>query len=138
MAAPLAIDLVETVLALHVGLILFNIFGLVAVPLGAWRGWHFVRVAWWRFLHLVALTVVAVQALLGRACFLTLWQDDLRGVSGKVMPLIMGWVDQVIYWHLPFWFFEVIYVLVWIYVLALLWLVPPEWRRHERSRERPW
>jgi len=97
MAAPLAIDLAEAVLALHVGVILFNVFGLVAVPLGAWRGWRFVRVPWWRFLHLGALTVVAVQAVMGRACFLTLWQDALCGVSGHETPLIMGWVDHLIY-----------------------------------------
>jgi hypothetical protein len=125
MSAPLAIDLAEAVLALHVGLILFNVFGLVVVPLGAWLGWRFVRVAWWRFLHLGALGVVAVQALMGRACFLTLWQDALRGVSGNATPLIMGWVDRVIYWPLPFWFFAVLYALVWCYALALLWAVPP-------------
>ena len=128
MSAPLAVDLAEAVLALHLGVILFNVFGLVAVPLGAWRGWRFVRVAWWRYLHLGALAVVAVQAVIGRACFLTLWQDALRGVSGNETPLIMGWVDRLIYWRLPVWFFAVLYVLVWCYALALLWLVPPTWR----------
>jgi len=128
MSAPLAVDLAEAVLALHLGVILFNVFGLVAVPLGAWRGWRFVRVAWWRYLHLGALAVVAVQAVIGRACFLTLWQDALRGVSGNETPLIMGWVDRLIYWRLPVWFFAVLYVLAWCYALALLWLVPPTWR----------
>jgi hypothetical protein len=128
MPASLAVALAEAVLALHVGVILFNVFGLLAVPLGGWRGWRFVRVAWWRYLHLGALTLVAVQAMIGRACFLTLWQDALRGVSGNETPLIMGWVDRVIYWPLPFWFFAVLYVLVWCYALALLWLVPPAWR----------
>jgi hypothetical protein len=36
--------LADTVLALHVGVILFNVFGVVVIPLGGWLGWRFVRV----------------------------------------------------------------------------------------------
>ena len=125
MTAPVAVDLAEGVLALHLGVIAFNVFGLVAIPLGGWRGWRFVRVVWWRLLHLGALAVVAVQAVLGQACFLTIWQDALSGVGGNQPPLIMRWVDRIIFWPLPLWFFAVLYVLVWCYTLALLWLVPP-------------
>jgi hypothetical protein len=136
MNVPLAIDLADGVLALHVGIILFNVFGLVVIPLGGWRGWRFVRVAWWRFLHLGALAVVAVQALAGRACILTLWQDALLGRGQSAPPLIMRWVDRIIFWPLPLWFFAALYVLVWLYVLALLRWVPPEWpgRRAHRGR----
>jgi hypothetical protein len=73
--------LADAVLALHVGIILFNVFGLVVIPLGGWLGWRFVRVAWWRLLHLGAMAVVAMQALVGQACFLTLWQDALVGMG---------------------------------------------------------
>jgi hypothetical protein len=124
MTVAFARELAGAVLALHIGVILFNIFGLIAVPLGAWRGWHFVRIAWWRWLHVGALAAVAVQALVGRACFLTLWQDALLGRGGN-QPLIMRWVDRIIFWPLPLWFFVVLYVLVWCYAIALLWLVPP-------------
>ncbi len=57
----------------RVAVVLFNVFGLIAIPLGAWRGWAFVRVFWWRALHIGLLLLVAVQVLLGRVCFLTLW-----------------------------------------------------------------
>ena len=40
--------LADAVLLLHLGIVLFNVFGLIAIPLGAWRGWDFVRVFWWR------------------------------------------------------------------------------------------
>ena len=116
------------VLALHLVVIGFNLFGLVAVPLGAWRGWGFVRIGWWRWLHVLALIVVAGQALAGRACFLTLWQDRLAGRSSGE-PLIAGAIDRLIYWPLPLWVFAVLYVLVLAYAVALLWLVPPERRR---------
>ena len=54
--------LAYAVLAAHVAIILFNLFGLVAVPLGGLCGWRFVRFRWWRILHIVLLVTVAVQA----------------------------------------------------------------------------
>ena len=114
----------ELVLALHVAIIAFNVFGLVAIPLGAWLGWSFVRVRWWRRLHLASLAVVAVQAVFGRACFLTVLQADLEQ-GGSDSPLIMRWVNSVIYWPLPMWVFTAAYVVVFGYVLALYRWVPP-------------
>jgi Protein of Unknown function (DUF2784) len=129
MPAHTAVILAALVLACHVGVILFNLFGMVAVPLGALRGWRFVRVRWWRALHVAALAAVVAQALLGRACFLTLWQDALLGANGEATPLIMGWVDRLLFWRLPMWFFAALYVLVLLYVLLLWRLVPPGRRR---------
>ena len=118
----------QAVLAAHLAVIAFNVFGLVAIPLGAARGWAWVRVRWWRVLHLASLAVVALQAALGRACFLTLWQDDLTG-GGHADPLIMRWVNGLIYWPLPIWVFTAAYLAVFAYVLALWWWVRPQGRR---------
>ncbi|MGH8428060.1 MAG: DUF2784 family protein, partial [Gammaproteobacteria bacterium] len=106
---------VWVVLGVHVAIIVFNVAGLVVIPLGAWRGWDWVRGFWWRLAHLVILAAVAAQALAGRACFLTLWQADLGG-GGKPTPLIAGWIERVIYLPLPLWVFAVLYVVVWLYV----------------------
>ena len=116
------VDLAEAVLALHLLVITFNLFGLVAVPLGAWLGWRFVRIAWWRVLHALSFAVVAIQALAGRACFLTVWQAGLGG--GEATPLIMRWVNSVVYWPLPIWVFAALYVALFAYVLALFKFVP--------------
>jgi hypothetical protein len=116
------------VLAAHVSIILFNLFGLFAIPLGGWRGWAFVRIRWWRALHLAILALVAVQALFGRACFLTLWQAGLASGAGEAAseaPLIQRWVEGIIYWPLPLWVFATLYVAVCLYVGLLWFLVPP-------------
>ncbi len=115
----------DAVLAAHLAIILFNVLGLVAVPLGAACGWRFVRIRWWRILHLALLAAVAGQALVGRACVLTLWQAALTGPPAERTPLIMRWVGRLIYWRLPVWSFAVLYVVVLGYALALLRLVPP-------------
>ena len=117
--------LAGSILAAHIAIILFNVFGLIAVPLGALCGWGFVRVRWWRVLHLVLLGTVALQAMLGRACILTLWQAGAAEGAANPAPLIMGWVNRMIYWPLPIWVFAALYLVVLGYALALLWLVPP-------------
>lgn len=92
------------------------------------------RVRWWRALHLASLAVVALQALAGRACFLTIWQDDLAGAGEG--PLIMRAVNSVIYWPLPMWAFTAAYAAVFVYVLALWKLVPPNPSRRPSSGRR--
>ncbi|MBS0362943.1 MAG: DUF2784 family protein [Proteobacteria bacterium] len=113
----------QAILAVHLLVIAFNVAGLVLTPLGAWRGWAWVRIRSWRVLHLASLAVTALQASLGKACFLTVWQGELTG--GSQAPLIERWVDSLIYWPLPVWVFATAYVAVFAYAAALWWLVPP-------------
>src|SRR6266436_6734313 len=136
MTPSLRADIAEAILWLHVVVIAFSIFGLVAIPLGAWGGWKGVRVFWWRALHLGILGIVALQAVLGRACFLTIWESDLLRLAGQVTssePLIQQWVSRAIYRPLPLWVFAVLYVTVCVYALLLWWLVPPRFSRRSVS-----
>lgn len=112
------------VLGLHLIVIAFNVAGLILIPVGAWLRWRIVRVGWLRLLHLAMLGVVVGQALAGRACFLTVWQNELAVGDQPAQPLIMHWVDGFIYWHLPMWVFAIMYSIVFLYVLALTVLVP--------------
>jgi hypothetical protein len=119
-----AAALAQAILAVHLGVIGFNVLGLAAIPLGAALRWRWVRVRWWRAVHLLSWAVVALQAALGRACFLTLWQDRLSGTGGGA-PLIERFVDRVIYWPLPIWAFGGAYLALFGAVAALWRLVPP-------------
>jgi hypothetical protein len=112
------------VLALHLAIIAFNIAGCVLIPIGAWRDWRWVRGFWWRLAHALSLAVVALQAMLGRACFLTILQDDLSGTA-HVQPLIETWMNRLVYWPLPIWIFAAAYVAVFAYVIALWVRVRP-------------
>jgi len=125
--------LASAVLYLHFVIVLFNIFWLVAVPLGAWQGWAFVRSFWWRAAHVASLAVVAVQTVAGALCFLTIWQSDLiRAAGGPAgdMSSIERLVSRAVFWPLPFWAFAVLYLAALAYAAALWWLVPP----HKLSR----
>jgi hypothetical protein len=79
-------------------------------------------------LHLGVLAVVALQAVLGRTCFLTSWEGDLLTRAGEVTlggPLIQQWVTEMIFWSFPLWVFAALYVGVCVYTLLLWWFVPP-------------
>lgn len=117
----------QLVLVIHLAVIAFNVAGLIVVPLGAALRWRVVRNLPLRLLHVASLGVVALQAALGRACFLTDWQADLTG-GGATDPLIMRWVNSVIFWPLPPWAFTAAYVAIFTYVVALWFLVPPHKR----------
>jgi hypothetical protein len=121
--------LANTVLYFHVAIVAFNVFGLIVIPVGAWRDWAFIRIFWWRLVHVGLLVIVALQALFGRACFLTLWQYSLvEQSSGRAttVPLIQSWVEMLIFWPLPIWVFTVLYVLVVIYAGLLWYWIPPQ------------
>ena len=115
--------LAEAVLAIHLAVIVFNVAGLAVIPLGAWRGWAWTRIVSWRALHVASWAAVALQALLGRACFLTLWQDALNA-QGPQPPLAQRWVNGLIYWPLPIWVFSGLYLALFAAVLGL-WAWPP-------------
>jgi hypothetical protein len=118
-----ATQIAGVILAVHAVIIAFNVAGLVVIPLGAVFRWRLVRMAWLRLLHLGALAVVAGQALDGRACFLTIWENDFSGNQSST-PLIMGWVNHLIFWPLPLWVFTIAYCVVFLYVVALVFFVP--------------
>jgi hypothetical protein len=128
MRPPSDLALAHAVLGVHVAVIAFNVLGLIVIPLGARLGWAFVRVRWLRFLHVASWAAVAVQALAGRECFLTIWQDALTGTEAST-PLIVRWVERIIYWPLPLWVFAALYVAAFAYVVALLFLVPLDGHR---------
>ena len=122
----------SAVLYLHFAVVVFNVFWIVAIPVGAWRGWTFIRSFWWRVAHIVVLTVVALQAVVGALCFLTLWQGALLRAAGgasAATSLADRIVTRLVFWPLPLWAFVVLYVAAFAYAVAMWWLVPPHKRR---------
>ena len=61
----------DAILVVHFVIIVFNIGGLVVIPLGAALGWRFVRIAWLRLLHLALLYGPGGLSLRGVASFAT-------------------------------------------------------------------
>jgi hypothetical protein len=140
MSPTLAHVLSVVVLAIHAAVVLFNLFWMIAVPVGAWRGRRFVRSFSWRAAHIASLVVVAIQPLLGRYCFLTLWQDALKEIAGPEALADPGWLERaltlIVFWPLPPWIFVYLYVAAALWTAALWWIVPPNpppWKRQRTT-----
>ncbi len=116
--------LAQVILGVHFVIIAFNVLALVVIPVGAKAGWRLVRWAWLRLLHLGIMAVVAGQALAGKACFLTIWENELTGNRTAPEPMIAHWVDGLIYWNVPIWGFAIFYSVLFLYVVGLTVLVP--------------
>lgn len=126
------VALAQLVLGVHLAVVFFIVFGLVAIPVGARLGWAFVLAFWWRALHLGAMTIVALQKFLGQLCFLSVWEFDLlRGAaqSDQAMQPILAFGSRLIHWDAPLWFFTALYAVTWLYVVWLWRRFPPKLRR---------
>lgn len=122
--------LADTILLVHFGFVAFVVGGLGLIWIGAALQWRWVRNFWFRIVHLAAIVFVAGQALLGRMCPLTLWEDALREGQAPGKGFIARWVYDLLYWDLPGWVFTVVYVLFALVVIASFrWVKPRSPRR---------
>jgi hypothetical protein len=120
----------DALLVLHFAIVVFIVGGLVLTWAGALLGWTWVRNPWFRYAHLGAVAFVALEALIGVMCPLTVWEDMLRGGS-RPDSFIGRWVQRLLYYRAPEWVFTALYVAWATATLVTLRLVPP---RAKKSR----
>jgi hypothetical protein len=114
----------DVLVAVHLCLVAFIVGGLVLVWIGAPLNWRWIRNPWFRYLHLAAIAFVALEAVLGVACPLTVWEDMLRG-SARPESFVARWVHRLLFYRAPEWVFTAAYVLWTLATLATLRVVPP-------------
>jgi hypothetical protein len=117
----------DLIVVVHFAIVVFVVGGLLAVWIGAGLGWSWVRTPWFRYLHLAAIGYVALEALLGIACPLTVWEDLLRG-GGRPDSFVGRWVRRLLFYDAPEWVFTTAYVAWALATLATLRFVPPRRR----------
>jgi hypothetical protein len=104
---------------------------VVPIPLifiGARKNWKWVRSYPLRITHLVMISIVAAESLLGVVCPLTTWENALRSVprpASAPQPFIEYWVGRILYYNFPTWVFTTVYVAFGLLIFALFWKVPP-------------
>jgi hypothetical protein len=117
----------DAVLVLHFLIVLFIVGGLVLTWAGFFLQWEWVQNPLFRYLHVAAIVFVALEALAGYACPLTVWEDALRG-GARPESFIGRWVQRVLFYQAPEWVFTVLYSLWAAATVATLKLVPPRRR----------
>ncbi|MDI9237759.1 DUF2784 domain-containing protein [Lysobacter sp. LF1] len=127
-AAAIAAD---ALLVLHVGIVAFVVLGAVAIPIGAWRGWRWIRRFRWRLAHVLLMGFIAAQAWLGALCPLTIWEQALRRRAGQPVyaeSFIEHWLSRLIFFQAPWWAFVAAYT-VFAGLVVLAWVKVPPKRR---------
>ena len=126
----LYLALADLVLIVHVAFVAFVLLGLIAVWIGWWRRWSFVRKPWFRIAHLAAIGVVAAESLIGFTCPLTTWEDRLRLMAGGeeryADSFIQHWLHRILFFDIDPRIFTVIYITFFLLVALSFWLVPPK------------
>jgi len=117
--------LADLILVVHFAFVLFVVGGFALILSGAACGWRWIRNPLFRYTHLGAIGFVALEALVGATCPLTVWEDALRRASPAGKSFVGRWVSYFLYYDLPPWVFTVAYVLFALAVaMTLLWIPP--------------
>jgi Protein of Unknown function (DUF2784) len=130
--------LADLIVVIHALFVMFVVLGLAVILVGAALGWKWVRNPIFRIAHLSAIGSVVAEALFGVDCPLTVWEGQLRRMSGQVGytgDFLGYWAHRLIFFDAAPWVFTLIYCVFGGAVLAAFLLAPPRWRH--RSREVP-
>ena len=121
--------LADLIAVLHLLYVIFAVGGEIAVVAGAIFRWDWIRNKVFRLIHLVAVVVVAIEALIGVLCPLTKWEYTLRSMAGQTatnnMTFVARLVHKLIFYDFPAWVFTALYISFGGLVILTLVLVPP-------------
>jgi hypothetical protein len=120
--------LANTVLFIHFLYVLGVVVPTLLIPIGWKRGWRWAHSITIRALHLSMLTFVLIEILTGIACPLTVLENQFLESAGKPSfqdDFISHWISKIMYWHMPYWGFVVMYASLFGVILLLWKLYPP-------------
>ena len=120
----------DTTVTLHLAYVGFVVFGLVAVLVGYFRRWGWVRNRWFRGVHLAMIVIVVIEAWAGVVCPLTTLEHALRERAGETTysgSFVANAVHDLLFFELPEWCFTLVYTAFGSLVVLTLWLVPVRW-----------
>jgi hypothetical protein len=124
--------LADLVVAVHVAYVSFVVLGQLAILIGILARWRWVRNRWFRVAHLIAILIVAAEAVLNVNCPLTDWEDRLRQLAGQTGgnqgDFLGHWLHELIFYDFPPWVFTSVYLGFALLVLATFMIAPPNWR----------
>ncbi len=125
--------LADLILVTHGLFVAFVILGLVAILLGGYRRWGWVRNWWFRAIHILAIGLVMAEAWLGLICPLTEWENRLRVAGGESSysdSFIQHWLHEILFYDFDPWIFTAAYTAFGILVFIAWILVPPDKTRN--------
>ncbi len=128
----------DLVVAIHLGYVLFTVGGELLILIGAPLRWKWIRRRWFRIVHLAAVALVAVEALVGFLCPLTQLEHYLRQSAGQQVETEISFVGRLIrsilFYDFPGWFFTALYI-GFALVVILTYLCIPSGHHQNRQTQ---
>jgi hypothetical protein len=122
--------LADLIVAIHFLVVAFVLASQVLILLGRWCGWTWIRKTAFRVTHLILVVFIAIQSLAGNLCPLTIWEYRLRLLAGQEVETDVSFMARglrmILFYDLPSWVFNVIYVSFGVLVLLTFLLIPPD------------
>lgn len=128
MDPKLLLIVADVILIIHVAFIAYVVFGLLAIYVGCFFKWSWIRNFWFRITHLMAIGIVVLQSWAGMICPLTIWEISLRKEAGDAAysgSFIQHWLQSILYYSAPEWVFVVSYTAFGCLALAGWFIVKP-------------
>jgi hypothetical protein len=122
--------LADLIVAFHFGYVAFVILGQVAIFIGFTLKWNWIRNFWFRLIHLIAITLVGLEAVFGIDCPLTGWEGALRRLAGHDAAegsFVGRCLDYFLFYDVDPRILNGIHIGFAVLVIATLVLIPPRW-----------
>jgi hypothetical protein len=123
--------LADIIAVIHLGYVIFVILGFMLILAGIFFKWKWIRNLWFRMVHLGAIVAVALEAILGINCPLTVLEFSLRygaPPADRRVSFVGELVDSLLYYGAPAWVFTIIYVGFALLVAITFIMAPPNRR----------
>jgi len=120
--------LADSIVVFHACYVAFVVLGLVAILAGIVFRWGWVRNFWFRAIHLLMISIVVGEALVGVPCPLTVWEKLLRTRAGEASyagDFLGHWAHRLIFYRAEPWVFTLIYAVFGLAVVSAFVLSPP-------------
>jgi hypothetical protein len=129
--------LADVVALIHAAYIAFVVLGFILIIVGVAMDWRWVRNPYLRAVHLAAILLVCLEALIGAPCPMTILEDWLRGFGADQRDpgsFVGHLLDKLIFYDIPQWVFTEVYLAFGALVLLTFVVAPP---RVAQSRRVP-
>ena len=125
----------DAIAAFHFAYVAFVVVGQLLIMIGLVLRWKWVRNPWFRSLHLLAIAVVAAEAIFHMPCPFTEWEDRLRELGGQPTGS-ETFVERLVHFFFmdgdnpwPSWVYEYLHIGFGVLVLLTFVAAPPRFRR---------
>jgi len=133
--------LADLIVVFHLLYVIFAVGGQIVIIVGGFLRWRWIRNLIFRLVHLASVVLVGIEAAIGILCPLTVWEYNLRRLSGQAtgedISFVARLVRMVIFYDFPTWVFTIIHVSFGLFVILTFVLIPPRFHRQAIKEQQP-